>query len=758
MSANLTTSKITTFLITILLLAGVLTGVASAAPSITSVPSPVLVGSRFTLSGIGFSSGSMVNFFVATSSGTVNEGPLKPASVTSSLMTVNVPASIPLGEGVVALQVVNTDQGYSSSNITTALLLGSASAGFPSLTAINGVGLAATSTNPNYAADNVETVVPLGSQVTLKGTGFDTVNGVAVDVFCAAGKVGPFFLNPGNPALSANSIMLTLPASGPNALPVGPASFVISNKGIDGLYSKKSNAVSVPMGRRIQVMSVTQQGKTLIVDGTGFSTLTLINFYASKGGPVVNLGGTVNGVAAIAITLVSSTELRFAVPAGAVAGPAYVEALNPPFVPFTTTAGDPNGAFILMNTSAVPTSGATHTATATPAASSTPVATPYGASPTAKATGLPTASPTATAGFGGILMAGGMDNTVTTSGNHPTLASAEVYDEATHSFNPTGPMGYARLGHTMTVLENGTILVAGGHNAYSVRSMPSAELYNVKTGTFSFTGTMNSGRLGHSATLLNNGKVLVSGGQNPDFSAINLAEIYDPFTGQFTPTASMVNARMGHTATVLKDGTVLIAGGTDDNGLLASAELYDAQGAGSVAVGSMSTGRQGASATLLPNGTVLIAGGAGQNGAVATAEIYHPASRTFSRTGSMHAARLGHSATLLPNGTVLIAGGQDSTSGAILASAEIYNPATGTFSSAGSLNSARFEHVAGTLADGKVLIAGGFETANAITSTAEIYDPATGKFSAAGSMVDSRADQSLGRFSTTSGSLGQIQH
>ena len=47
---------------------------------------------------------------------------------------------------------------------------------------------------------------------------------------------------------------------GPYALPVGPASFVVSNKGADGRYVKKSNAVSVPIGHRISMVGVTQDG------------------------------------------------------------------------------------------------------------------------------------------------------------------------------------------------------------------------------------------------------------------------------------------------------------------------------------------------------------------------------------------------------------------------------------------------------------------------------------------------------------------
>jgi hypothetical protein len=107
----------------------------------------------------------------------------------------------------------------------------------------------------------------------------------------------------------------------------------------------------VPIGARIIVTKVTQIGSTLIVDGAGFSTFkpfTVINFFNSQKGGAVNLGGLKpNGSPKIPLTPVSSTRFTFTVPAGAVPGPSFVQALNPPFVPFTSSSNDPCGAFLL---------------------------------------------------------------------------------------------------------------------------------------------------------------------------------------------------------------------------------------------------------------------------------------------------------------------------------------------------------------------------------------------------------------------------
>jgi len=106
--------------------------------------------------------------------------------------------------------------------------------------------------------------------------------------------------------------------------------------------------VSVPIGQQISVTSVTQLGSIITVNGTGFSTLTVINFFNRQIGGVVNLGGLgAGGAANIPLTPVNPDQFRFTVPAGAVAGASYVQALNPPFVPFTSSGNGPGGAFTL---------------------------------------------------------------------------------------------------------------------------------------------------------------------------------------------------------------------------------------------------------------------------------------------------------------------------------------------------------------------------------------------------------------------------
>ena len=241
--------------------------------------------------------------------------------------------------------VVNTDAGFVQSNPGFALLQGSAAAGLPSITGFDGHPLAATSLDPDYAVANVETTLLQGSSVVINGTGFDTVHGAAVDVFCACvgGKLPTTFLAPGNPNLKSNSITFTLPLT----TPTGPGSIIVSNAA-GGSFRAKSNAVSVPLGARINVTDEVQTGTTLTVGGAGFSTLTVINLFNAHGTTVVNLGGLKpDGTPRIPIKLINSTRFSITLPAGAVPGAAFIQALNPPFLAFTSSGNDPCGAFTL---------------------------------------------------------------------------------------------------------------------------------------------------------------------------------------------------------------------------------------------------------------------------------------------------------------------------------------------------------------------------------------------------------------------------
>ena len=218
---------------------------------------------------------------------------------------------------------------------------------------------------------------------------------------------------------------------------------------------------------------------------------------------------------------------------------------------------------------------------------------------------------------GKVLVVGGTDSTV--SVGH-ALASAELYDPVSGKWTPAGNMLEARIYDTATLLANGKVLVVGGSSAGTLgKALASSELYDPASGTWTATGNMTAGRTGHTATLLADGKVLVAGGHN-DTGLVALAELYDPASGTWTATGPMKEPRNGHTATLLPSGKVLVAGGSAGQDALASAELYDPLSGKWTAIGNMTTGRTDHTATLLSDGTVLVVGGTVR----AAAEVYNP--------------------------------------------------------------------------------------------------------------------------------------
>ena len=316
---------------------------------------------------------------------------------------------------------------------------------------------------------------------------------------------------------------------------------------------------------------------------------------------------------------------------------------------------------------------------------------------------------------GTVLVAGGMHWALAVGGcpifgrNCLTLTaldSAEIYDPAAGTFQATGGMSARRVFHTATALADGRVLITGGDDRYGT-TYSTAEIFDPATDTFTPTGNMVMPRSAHTATLLNNGKVLLAGGDGANGTVPSTAELFDPATGEFSPTGNMTVARFFQTATLLSDGRVLLAGG-DTSGATATAELYDPLTGKFTATGSMAVTRTGHRATLLNNGKVLMTGGTSPGGTV-TAELFDSATGTFMSTGSMVTERELHTATLLSNGKVLLTGGID-PNGINLATAELYDPANGTFSAAGNMETERTEHAATLLLTGEVLITGGINT------------------------------------------------
>lgn len=310
-------------------------------PVLDSLPDPVRVGAAIELSGAGISPGSLLKVFVATSSGVVDVLPsgLAPTATSATTWTGTLPWPWPvpspdatlLGNGFASLLLVRPDSGYDTSNARGAVLLGSAAVGVPSVTSVNGVALSPSSSDLTIGAAHVGALVEPGQNLAIGGDGFSNA---VVNLFTAGGNAGPL----GPSSQTATSIEVAVPAQ----VPVGPGAIQVVN--VPSFLA--SNAVSVPIGALVTVAGVSILGDTVTVTGTGFCDVTVINLFAHVGDVVVNAGGlNADGSPVLALTIDGPTRLHFTRPSGLDAGPAYVMAINPPFI---SGSGDgPAGAFVL---------------------------------------------------------------------------------------------------------------------------------------------------------------------------------------------------------------------------------------------------------------------------------------------------------------------------------------------------------------------------------------------------------------------------
>jgi len=307
-----------------------------------------------------------------------------------------------------------------------------------------------------------------------------------------------------------------------------------------------------------------------------------------------------------------------------------------------------------------------------------------------------------------------------------------------------------RTGATATLLPSGRVLVVGGEGTYVQgfqAVLNSAELYDPATGRWFATGAMMSARIGHTASLLQDGTVLVAGGLDASGNALTTGEIFDPATGAWTATPAMVTAHYNHTATLLGDGTVLVAGGGagSSNPSITAAEIYDPAARTWTATGAMAAGRQYHAAVALDGTHVLVSGGLGlaNSFALATAEVYSSASKAWTATGSLGNGRYSHTATLLNNGNVMVAGG--TAMNYAINSAELYatnlaSPGTATWSATGAMAAARTTHAAVQLKDGSVMVVGGYDPMQGqALAGVEIYAPGSGTWTATGSLSEPRS-------------------
>ncbi|UJR07211.1 hypothetical protein I4U23_011499 [Adineta vaga] len=125
---------------------------------------------------------------------------------------------------------------------------------------------------------------------------------------------------------------------------------------------------------------------------------------------------------------------------------------------------------------------------------------------------------------GKVLIICGFGQTV----EYPT--TTEVYDPSTHKWTITSDGLVAGLFLEAALLHDGRVLVAGGEFLDPEQMLHSstnaAYIYDPSTSNWTTISCMHTFRSQHTLTVLNDGKALVAGGI--DTYATNSAELYDP--------------------------------------------------------------------------------------------------------------------------------------------------------------------------------------------------------------------------------------
>ncbi len=141
----------------------------------------------------------------------------------------------------------------------------------------------------------------------------------------------------------------------------------------------------------------------------------------------------------------------------------------------------------------------------------------------------------------------------------------------------------ARVNHTASLLATGKWLVVGGTFGTLANAEPVAlsEIFEpLADNPFVYSGELATARSGHTAVVLEDGSVLIAGGIGADLNILDSAELYDPTSGEFAATGHMRLSRTVHAASLLPDGRVLVTGGNRSADLFlpepaSTAEIFD---------------------------------------------------------------------------------------------------------------------------------------------------------------------------------------
>ncbi len=189
-------------------------------------------GSPASVSGAGFTAGSVIDLSVSSSDGMIAYGPFTPTSITPTVLRWSVPSSIPLGYGFMTLAVTNSDQDSRTSNTVCENLVGPPNQSPPTIFSINGPSVAAPDCSIPY--NRINTVLVPGSTCKVRTGGAIQPQ---AHVVTATSDSGALPMSGGS-----NSWSFVVPSNTPS----GPATVYLVTSPYTG--NVVSNAVSLTIG------------------------------------------------------------------------------------------------------------------------------------------------------------------------------------------------------------------------------------------------------------------------------------------------------------------------------------------------------------------------------------------------------------------------------------------------------------------------------------------------------------------------------
>ncbi len=105
------------------------------------------------------------------------------------------------------------------------------------------------------------------------------------------------------------------------------------------------------------------------------------------------------------------------------------------------------------------------------------------------------------------------------------MPNAAIYDAKANAWTVAGSTAVGHVKHTATRMANGLVVVSGGASASIGPAIATTEIFDPSTNRWTTGADLLMGpRVGHTATLLSDGTVLAAGGKSAD------THTYTPFS------------------------------------------------------------------------------------------------------------------------------------------------------------------------------------------------------------------------------------